>query len=203
MRFEAGNDPKDHTVAEVVEYLTGDDVTGDEHERIVQAEREGRNRVGIMSGSGIEAADEPTGSGDGGVMAAPDGSEAAGPNEAATGEPSPADEAKTTSDPHASGDEGLTAERYGDDAPASLGPDMPQTQAEQDAHDATVAALSREEYNSLPADRREGAAPVRSTPYTPAEALKAAAEKTRAWAGKGNTISPDQATRSTAGDDES
>lgn len=53
-KFEAGHDPADHTVAEVNEFLKGEDVTGDEYDRVVQAEREGRNRVGIISGSGVE-----------------------------------------------------------------------------------------------------------------------------------------------------
>lgn len=52
--FVAGDNPADHTVAEVLAYLTGDEVTGDEHDRVVAAERAGRNRVGIMSGSGVE-----------------------------------------------------------------------------------------------------------------------------------------------------
>lgn len=189
-KFAAGNDPADHTVAEVVEYLNGDEVTGDEHERIVAAEREGKNRVGIMSGSGVDTPTEPTGSGDGGEMVKPDGSPAAGPNEAATGQESPADQAKTVDDPHASGDEGVTAEQYGDDAPASLGPDMPQSDAEQEAHDQTVANLSREEYNALPADRREGAEPVREKPYTAEEALKVAVERAHRMNRRGNTISP-------------
>lgn len=51
-KFEAGSDPANHTVAEVVEFLQGDEVTVDEHDRVVQAEREGKGRVGIISGSG-------------------------------------------------------------------------------------------------------------------------------------------------------
>jgi hypothetical protein len=191
--FEAGNDPADFTNDQVVAFLKSDDVTGDEYDRVMQAERDGRGRVGILNLSGDDPAEvvaEPDSSGDDGEMVKPDGTPAAGPNEAATGQDSPADQAKTVDDPHASGDEGLTAERYPDDAPASLGPDMPQTDAEQEAHDATVAALSREARNALPADVREGATPVRSTPYTPAEALKAAADKASGWARRGNTISP-------------
>jgi hypothetical protein len=183
--FEAGSDPADFTNDQVVAFLKSDDVTGDEYDRVMQAERDGRGRVGILNLSGDadpETVAEP--------MSKPDGTPAAGPNEAATGQDSPADQAKTVDDPHASGDEGLTAERYPDDAPASLGPDMPQTDAGQEAHDATVAALSREARNALPADVREGATPVRSTPYTPAEALKAAADKASGWARRGNTISP-------------
>lgn len=185
-KFESGNDPAEHTVPEVVDFLKGDEVTGDEYDRVIEAERgrDGGGRVGIMSLGDRAAADaEP--------MQAPDGSDAAGPNEAATGQPSPADEAKTVDDPHASGDEGLTADQYPDDAPASLGPDMPQTDAEQDAHDETVRNLSKAEYNALPADRREGAVPVREKPFTPAEALQAASDRVKGWARPDNTISPD------------
>lgn len=184
-QFVAGNDPAEHTNQEVTDYLKSDDCTPDEYERVMEAERSGRNRVGILNLTGEEAPAEAE------PMSKPDGTEAAGPNEAATGQDSPADQAKTVDDPQASGDEGVTAEQYPDDAPASLGPDMPQTDAEQEAHDATIAALSKAEYNALPADRREGSEPVRATPYTPAEALKAAAEKSRSWATRGNTISPD------------
>lgn len=177
-QFEAGNNPADHTVREVMDYLTGpQEIPSGEYDRIMTAEREGKARVGILSGSGQEEVaasnDEP--------MEQPDGSPAAGPNEAATGQYSPADNAKEVDDPQASGDAGLTAEQYPDDAPASLGPDMPQSQAEQDAHDSTVLSLSREEYNALPADVREGATPVRSTPFTPAEALAEAHRRATRW----------------------
>lgn len=190
-QFEAGNNPADHTVREVLDYLTGgSEIPPGEYDRIMTSEREGQDgkpgkgRVGILSGSGQE--EEVAASNDE-AMVKPDGSPAAGPNEAATGQDSPADQAKTVDDPHASGDEGLTAEQYPDDAPASLGPDMPQSEAEQAAHeqaahDATVANLSREEYNALPADVREGAPPVRSKPFTPEEALAEAHRRTNRWA---------------------
>jgi len=130
-KFEAGNDPANHTVAEVVEYLTGNDATPDEYDRVMQAEREGKNRVGIISGSGTESV---------APLETPTGEPAAGPNEAATGQESPADQAKTSSDPNASGDSGVTADQYPDEAPAALGPDMPQSEAEADAHAQTIVA---------------------------------------------------------------
>jgi len=173
-KFEAGNDPANHTVAEVAEFLKSDEITGDEYDRVVEAERQGKNRVGIMNGTGVEdatAVAEP--------MQAPDGSEAAGPNEAATGQPSPADQAKTVDDPQASGDAGLTADQYPEDAPPSLGPDMPQSDAEQDAHDATVANLTGPQKNALPVDAREGGYPARR--YTPEEALKEAVSRSTQW----------------------
>lgn len=61
--FVAGNDPAEHTVAEVTAFLKGDDVTGDEYDRVMAAEREreGGGRVGIISLSGVETPDpEPT-----------------------------------------------------------------------------------------------------------------------------------------------
>jgi hypothetical protein len=132
-QFEAGHSPADHTVREVVDFLKGEDVTPDEYDRVMQAERErdGGGRVGILNLSGEESA--PVAGAD--VVEDP-----AGPNEAATGQVSPADRAKTVSDPKASGDAGVTAAEYPEDAPASLGPDMPQSQAEEDAHAQTIAA---------------------------------------------------------------
>lgn len=129
-KFQAGDDPADHTNAEVVEFLTGNDCTPDEYDRVMQAEREGKNRVGILSGSGAE---DP-------APAAGAVEDPAGPNEAATGQESPADQAKTVDDPQASGDAGVTADQYPDEAPSALGPDMPQSKAEEDAHAATLAA---------------------------------------------------------------
>lgn len=174
-KFEAGNDPANHTVAEVAEFLKSDEITGDEYDRVVEAERQGKNRVGIMNGTGVEeapAADQEP-------MKAPDGSDAAGPNEAATGQQSPADEAKTVNDPHASGDAGETADQYPDDAPASLGPEKPQSTPEQDAHDATVSTLTGPQRNALPVDAREGGYPARR--FTPEEALKEAVARSTAW----------------------
>lgn len=105
--------------------------------------------------------------------------EAAGPNEAATGQDSPADDAKTVSDPQASGDAGTTAGEYGEDAPASLGPDMPQSDAEQAAHDATAAQLeAAEATGGVPAEPVAGTA---DKPYTPEEALRVAVERAQAW----------------------
>lgn len=170
-KFEAGGNPADHTVAEVNEFLKGDEVTGDEYDRVMAAEREGRNRIGIMSGSGVEAEAAPV---------APDGSEAAGPNEAATGQESPADEAKTVDDPQASGDAGTPADQYPDDAPAALGPEKPQSEAEAAAHAATLAASEAAEVSSLVGD----AEPVRET-QTPAEALQEAVNRTQASMGRG------------------
>lgn len=102
--------------------------------------------------------------------------QASGPNEAATGQDSPADDAKTVSDPQASGDAGLTAGEYGEDAPASLGPDMPQSDAEQAAHDATTATLEAAEATSGVPD----AAPAEER-YTPEEALRVAVQRAQAW----------------------
>lgn len=159
-KFEAGNNPADHNVAEVVEYLKGDDVTGDEYDRVLQAEREreGGGRVGILNLSGSEtAAPEPDS-----PPADAEVTEPAGPNEAATGEFSPADHAKDVDDPQASGDAGVTADQYPDEAPAALGPDMPQSQAEAEAHGATLAAHA-------------------FATQTPAEALKLATELAQQW----------------------
>lgn len=58
-KFQAGDDPADHTNAEVVEFLTGDDCTPDEYDRVMDAERSNRNRVGILNGTGTEEASEP------------------------------------------------------------------------------------------------------------------------------------------------
>jgi hypothetical protein len=187
-QFKAGNNPADHTVAEVMEYMTSSQEMPDgEYDRIVTAERDGKARVGILSGSGLDEVAESNGD----QMEQPDGTPAAGPNEAATGQYSPADNAKEVDDPQASGDAGVTAEPYRDEAPASLGPDMPQSQAEQDAHDATIANLSREEYNALPADVREGAPPVRSKPFTAAEALAEAHRRTTRWSRPRSTQTTD------------
>lgn len=101
--------------------------------------------------------------------------EASGPNEAATGQDSPADDAKTVADPQASGDAGTTAGEYGEDAPASLGPDMPQSDAEQAAHDATVSTLE------AAADADVSADTPQVERYTPEEALKVAVERAQAW----------------------
>lgn len=162
-KFEAGHNPADHTVTEVVEYLKGDEATPDEHDRVMQAEREreGGGRLGILNLSGTDA---PTASGDDEApqLTTPAGEPAAGPNEAATGQESPADEAKTVSDPQASGDAALTAEPYSDEAPASLGPEQPQTQAEAEAHAQTIATQA-------------------AATQTPAEALAKAAELSQQW----------------------
>jgi hypothetical protein len=55
-KFEAGNDPAEHTVSEVVEFLKGEDATPDEYDRVMQAEREreGGGRLGIINLSGTE-----------------------------------------------------------------------------------------------------------------------------------------------------
>lgn len=164
-KFEAGNDPANHTVAEVTEFLKGDEVTGDEYDRVISAERGNRNRVGIISGSGQESPAEPVTQDD-----------AAGPNERATGQQSPADEAKTVDDPDASGDAGVTADQYPDDAPSQMGPDMPQSAAEEAAHAATLAAADAAEVSSIPAD--DGDKPATQTPE---EALKLAVERSTAW----------------------
>lgn len=145
-KFETGNDPADHTNAEVVDFLNGEDVTPDEYERVLEAERGNRARVGILNLSG---SDEP---------AADPVADPAGPNEAATGQESPADEAKTVDDPQASGDAGLTADQYPDDAPAALGPDMPQSQAEADAHAATLVAQAAAEASDVNRPRTQTAA---------------------------------------------
>lgn len=129
-KFETGNDPADHTNREVVDFLTGDEATPDEYERVLAAERGNRARVGILNLTGTEDS----------APVAPAEGDPAGPNEAATGQESPADEAKTVDDPQASGDEAVTADLYPDDAPAALGPEKPQSKAEADAHAATLAA---------------------------------------------------------------
>jgi hypothetical protein len=161
-KFAAGDDPADHTVREVVDYLKGDDATPDEYERVMEAERQGGGRLGIINLTGTEPVSDPAPDVADEAMTKPDGSEAAGPNEAATGQESPADQAKTSSDPQASGDAGLTADQYRDDAPAALGPDMPQSQAEAEAHAQTLATQAA------------------ATP-TPEEALKLAGELAQRW----------------------
>lgn len=56
LAFKAGDNPHDFTVPQVVKFLQGDDVTGDEYDRIMQAEREreGGGRLGILNLSGSE-----------------------------------------------------------------------------------------------------------------------------------------------------
>lgn len=166
-KFETGNDPANHTVAEVNEFLKGDEVTGDEYDRVVTAEREGKNRIGIISGSGQEDA----------APVAPAEGDAAGPNEAATGQESPADEAKTVDDPQASGDAGTTAEPYPDDAPAALGPEQPQSAAEEAAHAATLASAKAAEVSDVNPLRMQPAAAQKT--QTPAEALALAVERSQ------------------------
>lgn len=166
-KFQPGGDPGEHTVAEVNEYLRNGDPTADEYERVIEAERAGKGRVGIISGSGAESDPFPVGEGP------------AGPNEAATGQESPADRAKTVDDPNASGDAGVTAENYPDDAPAALGPDMPQSAAEEAAHAATLAAHDAAEISdlSVPTESREGSPATQ----TPAEALRLAIDRTSGY----------------------
>lgn len=158
-KFKAGDDPADFTAPEVVEFLKGDEATPDEYDRVMEAERGNRGRVGILnlSGGATQSGDEADGE-----LTTPAGEPAAGPNEAATGQESPADEAKTVSDPQASGDAGLTAEPYPDEAPASLGPEQPQTQAEAEAHALTIATQA-------------------AATQTPEEALAKAAELSKQW----------------------
>lgn len=157
-KFKAGDDPADFTAPEVVEFLKGEDATPDEYDRVMEAERGNRGRVGILNLSG--AATAPNSDDD--ELVTPAGEPAAGPNEAATGQESPADQAKTVSDPQASGDAGLTASEYPEEAPASLGPEQPQTQAEAEAHAQTIAT--------------QGAAT-----QTPEQALALAAELSQQW----------------------
>lgn len=170
-KFEAGGNPADHTVAEVTEFLKGDDVTGDEYDRVLAAERdrEGGGRVGILNLSGVETPVE--------APAEPVG-EPAGPNEAATGQESPADQAKTVDDPQASGDAGTTAEPYPDDAPPQLGPEQPQSKAEEDAHAATLAAAEAAQAQDL--SRREEGAADRPATQTPEQALALAVKRSTA-----------------------
>lgn len=54
LAFKAGDNPNDFTVPQVVKFLKGDDVTGDEYDRVMQAEREGQGRLGIINLSGAE-----------------------------------------------------------------------------------------------------------------------------------------------------
>ncbi|HEY9416204.1 MAG TPA: hypothetical protein VIQ30_15700 [Pseudonocardia sp.] len=167
-KFKAGNDPADHTVSEVVEYLKSDDATPDEYDRVMTAERDrsGGGRLGILNLSGAESATDDQ-------MVTPSGEPAAGPNEAATGQESPADQAKTSADPQASGDAGVTAEQYPDEAPASLGPDMPQSEAEADAHAQTLATQA-------------------AATQTPEQARALAAERMQEWK-QNNTRTSDDA----------
>lgn len=159
-QFQAGDNPADYNVQQVVAYLKGEDATPDEYERVMQAERErdGGGRLGILNLSGTET----TTNADSAELTQPDGEPAAGPNEAATGQESPADEAKAVDDPQASGDAGVTAELYPDEAPAALGPEMPQSQAEAEAHAQTLANQA-------------------AATQTPAEALKLAGELSQRW----------------------
>lgn len=170
--FEIGNDPAEHTNQEVVDFLKGDECTPDEYERVMGAEREGRGRVGILNLSGEETP-EPE---------APDPAEA---------ELLPVD-LQPPAEPAPEPEPEPEREKYDDDAPSQLGPDVPETDAEQEAHDASIAALTRAERDKLPADMREGSEPPRAKPYTPAEALAAAVEKAQQWRTRGNTITPDE-----------
>jgi hypothetical protein len=113
---------------------------------------------------------------------------AAGPNEAATGQESPADQAKTVNDPQASGDAATTAAEYGEDAPASLGPEQPQSAAEQAAHDATAATLEAAEASDVTTETSEER-------YTPEEALRVAADRARLL-GRPTPAEGEQATES-------
>lgn len=160
-KFETGHNPVDHTVPEVVEFLKGDEATPDEYDRVMQAEREreGGGRLGILNLTGSDSPAPDAGDAD---LTMPSGEPAAGPNEAATGQDSPADQAKTVADPQASGDAGVTAEPYADEAPASLGPEQPQTQAEAEAHALTIATQA-------------------AATQTPAQALERAAELSKQW----------------------
>ena len=175
-KFKTGDDPADHTPREVVDYLKSDEVTGDEYDRVIQAEREGKARTGIMNLSGDDSPAAATPDG-GGELETPAGEPAAGPNEAATGQESPADEAKTVDDPHASGDAGTTAEQYPDEAPAALGPDMPQSQAEADAHLATLAAQEAAAASDV----------SRPATQTPEEARTLATKLSQQWKTPRNT----------------
>ena len=143
-KFKAGDDPADFTAPEVVEFLKGEDATPDEYDRVMEAERGNRGRVGILNLSGATTASGDA-TGDEPELTTPAGEPAAGPNEAVTGQESPADQAKTVSDPQASGDAGLTAEEYPEEAPASLGPEQPQTEAEAEAHAVTMLTQTPEQ----------------------------------------------------------
>lgn len=167
-KFETGNDPADHTNAEVVDFLNGEEVTPDEYERVMAAERGNRARVGILNLTGSDEAPA-----DAAVVDEP-----AGPNEAATGQESPADRAKTVADPQASGDAGLTAEPYPDDAPAQLGPEQPQSKAEEDAHAATLAAAEAAQAQDL--NQAPALSGDRPATQTPEQALKLAVERSTA-----------------------
>lgn len=108
----------------------------------------------------------------------PASGEAAGPNEAATGQLSPADRAKTVDDPDASGDAAVTAEPYPDGAPAQLGPEQPQSEAEAAAHAASAAAAEvAAELDGAP----ESLTSPEETRYTPEEALRKASNDAKQW----------------------
>lgn len=169
-KFQTGDDPADHTNAEVVEFLKGDEATPDEYERVMAAERGNRARSGILNLTGT---DEPAAPADAVV------DDPAGPNEAATGQESPADRAKTVDDPQASGDAATTAEPYPDDAPAALGPEQPQSAAEEAAHAATLAAHEAAEVSSVNPLQMQPAAPQKT--QTPAEALALAVERSKVY----------------------
>lgn len=177
-KFEAGGNPADHTVAEVTEFLKGDEVTGDEYDRVMAAERarEGGGRVGILNLSGQEV----TGDGSGEALPAASASEPAGPNEAATGQESPADEAKTVDDPEASGDAAVTAEPYPDDAPAQLGPEQPQSAAEEAAHAATLAAADAAQASDVNANPLQAQPAAKQKTQTPEQALALAVQRSTA-----------------------
>lgn len=168
-QFETGNDPADHTNAEVVDFLTGNDATPDEYERVMQAERDGRGRVGILNLTGApEGADVP----------AAEASEPAGPNEDATGQESPADQAKTVDDPDASGDAAVTAEPYPDEAPPQLGPEQPQSAAEEAAHAASLAAADAAQASDVNVAQSIQAQPAaKQATQTPEQALALAVER--------------------------
>lgn len=48
--MKAGDDPKDFTVDQVNAYLAGDDVDEAERRRVLEAEKDGEGRVGILDG---------------------------------------------------------------------------------------------------------------------------------------------------------
>lgn len=57
--FKEGDDPKAHSVAETVEYLNGD-ITPDEYERVMNLEKNGKGRPGIVNLTGEEPPPEVT-----------------------------------------------------------------------------------------------------------------------------------------------
>jgi hypothetical protein len=137
-------------------------------------------RARLNDAASNDSGEAGVGTGAGSLGEKPDGSDAAGPNEAATGAFSPADEASVSPDPNASGDAGQTAEPYPVDAPAVLGPEQPQSKAEADAHAATLAGLDSAELGAAPIDTRvsDGTGEER---YSPAEALRVAQSRSQAW----------------------